>query len=112
MKGEVGSCCHPPISMSKKWETVRPRPTAHHKAARKPKQAQATENELHRIIAILHKWGIHSLGQLAALDKEQLANRLGPQAVRMWERANGKATRVLKLVQPVETFAETFEFEN
>jgi len=24
-------------------------------------------------IAILHKWGIHTLGQLAALDKEELA---------------------------------------
>jgi protein ImuB len=30
----------------------------------------------------------------------------------MWERANGKATRLLKFVQPPEVFAETFEFEN
>ncbi|MFL6539595.1 MAG: hypothetical protein ACJ8HU_02430 [Chthoniobacterales bacterium] len=112
MKGEVGSCCHPPISVSKKWETIRPRPTSPETGASKAKQAQAAQSELHRIIAILHKWGIHSLGQLAGLDKEQLANRLGPVAVRMWERANGKATRVLKLVQPTEVFAEVFEFEN
>jgi protein ImuB len=30
----------------------------------------------------------------------------------MWERASGKATRLLKLVQPPESFAETFDFEN
>src|SRR4051794_13678015 len=68
--------------------------------------------EIQHIIAILHKWGIHTLGQFAALEKEQVSARLGPEAVRMWERASGKVTRLLKLVQPAETFAETFEFEN
>jgi protein ImuB len=67
---------------------------------------------MEQILAILHKWGIHTLGQLAALDKEQLGARLGPEAVRMWERANGQFNRVLKLVRPSESFAETFEFEN
>src|SRR6266567_103403 len=64
------------------------------------------------IFAILHKWGIHTLGQLAALDKEQLAARLGPEAIRMWERANGQCNRVLKLVRPAESFEENFEFEH
>jgi protein ImuB len=30
----------------------------------------------------------------------------------MWERANGQSNRVLKLIRPPESFAETFEFEN
>src|SRR6266436_3069196 len=64
------------------------------------------------ILAILHKWGIHSLGQLAALDKEELRTRLGPEAVRLWERANGTATRLLKFVLPPETFEESFEFDH
>ncbi|CAN5617718.1 hypothetical protein BH18VER1_BH18VER1_18820 [soil metagenome] len=68
--------------------------------------------ERRQIISILHKWGIHTLGQCAALQKEQVSNRLGAEAVRMWERANGKATRLLKLVQPAERYEETFEFEN
>lgn len=68
--------------------------------------------EVRRIIGILHKWGVHTLGQLAALPKDELSHRLGPEAVRMWERANGKSTRLLKLVQPPELFAEEFEFEN
>src|SRR5436190_13479423 len=65
-----------------------------------------------RILAILHKWGIHTLGQLAALDKEELRNRLGAEAIRLWERANGTATRLLKFVQPPETFDESFEFDH
>ena len=63
------------------------------------------------IFAILHKWGIHTVGQLAALDKEQLGFRLGPEAVRMWERANGRSSRLLKLIRPPESFQESFEFE-
>src|ERR1700730_14243302 len=68
--------------------------------------------EVQEIFAILHKWGIHTLGQLAALDKEQLGARLGPEAIRMWERANGAYNRVLKLVRSPESFEESFEFEN
>jgi protein ImuB len=64
------------------------------------------------ILAILHKWGIHTLGQLAALDKEELRARLGTDAVRLWERANGTATRLLKFVQPPESFDESFEFDH
>ena len=64
------------------------------------------------ILAILHKWGIHTLGQLAALDKEELRARLGAEAVRLWERANGTATRLLKFVQLPEAFDESFEFDH
>src|SRR6266849_6913185 len=74
-----------------------------------PKDRQA---EIRQIFAILHKWGIHTLGQFAALNREDLGARLGSEAVRLWERANGKTTRLLKLVQPPESFAESFEFEN
>jgi len=68
--------------------------------------------ELQQILGILHKWGIHTIGQLAALDKQQLGARLGPEAIRMWERANGQSSRVIKLIRPPESFEESFEFEN
>src|SRR6059058_4506714 len=67
--------------------------------------------QVQEIFAILHKWGIHTLGQLAALDTEQLGARLGPEAIRMWERANGRCNRLLKLIRPPESFEESFEFE-
>src|SRR5437764_9316207 len=70
------------------------------------------EPQAAEIFGILHKWGIHTLGQLAALDKEELRSRLGADAVRLWERANGTATRLLKLVQPPETFDESCDFDH
>jgi protein ImuB len=70
------------------------------------------EAKIQQILAILHKWGIHTLGELAALDKEKVGARLGPEAVQMWERANGRSNRLLKLVRPPESFEENFEFEN
>jgi nucleotidyltransferase/DNA polymerase involved in DNA repair len=74
--------------------------------------AKDREARIQQILAILHKWGIHTLGQFAALDKEQVGARLGPEAVRMWERANGQSNRLLNLVRPPESFEESFEFEN
>src|SRR6266567_1535069 len=78
----------------------------------KAEAANASSVRTQEILAILHKWGIHTLGQLAALDKEELRNRLGPEVVRLWERANGTATRLLKFVQPPEAFDESFEFDH
>ena len=74
--------------------------------------AKDRQAEVQQILAILHKWGIHTLGQLAVLDKEQLATRLGSEVVRMWERANGQSSRLLKFVRPPESFEESFEFEH
>jgi len=68
--------------------------------------------EIERILSILHQWGIHTLGQLAALSRDDLTTRLGARAVELWERANGRAERILKLVSPPESFVESFEFEN
>ena len=72
----------------------------------------SSELQIAQILAIFRKWGIHTLGQLAALNKEDLRNRLGSDAVRLWERANGTATRLLKFVQPPEAFDESFEFDH
>src|ERR1700741_1751826 len=76
------------------------------------KRAKERQTELQNIFAILHKWGIHTLGQLAAFDKEELRARLGSDAVRLWERASGTATRLLKLIEPPESFEENFEFDH
>ena len=73
---------------------------------------QKEEAALSQIIAILHKWGVHTLGGLAALERDQLAARLGPAAGRLWEEANGKSNRLFRLVRPTEVFAELIEFEH
>src|SRR5882724_11995767 len=68
--------------------------------------------EIARVLDILHRWGIHTLGQFAALDKEDVGARLGPIGLQLWDRAKGKNTRLLKLVPSPESFEEAFEFEN
>jgi protein ImuB len=75
-------------------------------------QTSSSDLSTSEILRIFRSWGIHTLGQLAALDKEELRNRLGNEAVRLWERANGTATRPLKFVQPPETFHESYEFDH
>jgi protein ImuB len=69
------------------------------------------EKTIPEIISLLHKWGIHTCGDFIRLDKEEIRARLGCEAVRLWERARGQSMRLLKLVQPPESFLETFEFE-
>ena len=78
----------------------------------KAKAAKERQAEIGRVLDILHRWGIESLGQFAALEKEAVAARLGPIGVQLWERATGKTTRLLKLVPVRESFEEAFEFEN
>lgn len=79
-----------------------------------PSKQSAAERakELAHIFSILHKWGVHTLGDLAAFQPEPLGARLGPTAVRLWEQATGRATRLLRLVRPAEVFREEVEFDH
>ena len=77
--------------------------------SRKTKEREA---EIARVLDILHRWGIHTLGQFAALKKEEVGTRLGAVGLQLWDRARGKTTRLLRLIPPPESFEEAFEFEN
>ncbi len=87
------------------------RPERGHRNRRHPSAGAARAAEISHIIAILHQWGVRTLGQLAALEPDQLGTRLGPTAVELWEQANGRATRLLRLVRPAEVFREELEFD-
>ncbi|MEQ1861209.1 MAG: hypothetical protein ABMA13_14905, partial [Chthoniobacteraceae bacterium] len=69
-------------------------------------------NPPEQLHALLGDWGIHTLGQLTSLPRGELADRLGPDADRLWQRAAGQTGRLLRLVRPVEEFAEAFDFEH
>src|ERR1041384_1190953 len=78
----------------------------------KSKAAKERQAAIGRVLGLLRRWGIESLGQFAALEKEAVAPRLGPIGGALWERATGKGTRRLKLVRGGETFGEDLELEN
>ena len=61
---------------------------------------------------LLHRWGIHTLGEFAALSREQVVARLGSIAAGLWDRAAGRAERPLRLVRAPEIFAEAMELEH
>ena len=63
------------------------------------------------IAAVLKSWGITTLGGLTGLKKDDVAARFGPDGVRLWDRASGRSTRLLRLVRPLESYEEAFDFE-
>ena len=78
----------------------------------KAQGSKGPETTASDILEILRKWGIHTVGQFARLEKQEVATRLGPVGLQLWERARGKGTRLLQLISPPESFEEAFEFEN
>jgi protein ImuB len=64
------------------------------------------------LLTILQSWGIQTIGQLVALPMAQVCERLGPEAVELWERAHGGRLRPLRLVKPQEFFSEQTDLEN
>jgi protein ImuB len=64
------------------------------------------------ILEILKRWGIQTVGQLLALGKDSITERLGPIATELFNRVSPDSPRPLKLVAPTEEFSEQMEFEN
>ena len=63
------------------------------------------------ISEILEKWGIRTVGAYLALGKDKIAERLGPEAVNLFDLASTRQARPLRMVVPAETFEESIEFE-
>ena len=64
------------------------------------------------ILSILKRWGIRTLGEFTALKKNNLAERLGAEAIELFDRATANEIRPLNLIQPKKIFEETVEFES
>ncbi|MDB6169076.1 MAG: Nucleotidyltransferase/DNA polymerase involved in repair-like protein [Verrucomicrobia bacterium] len=62
-------------------------------------------------LAILRNWGLQTLGDLTALTKADVGQRLGARGVALWERAAGETTRVLRLVEPSRSFVAEWAYE-
>ena len=64
------------------------------------------------ILSILNRWGIQTVGALLALGKDNIMERLGPEAAELFNRVSPDSPRPLKLVVPKEEFSEQMDFEN
>jgi protein ImuB len=63
------------------------------------------------LLDILKSWGIRTLGALTRLPREEIGQRLGLEALSLWDRAAGRSTKMLQLVQPPEKFEESIDFD-
>ncbi|HET7624426.1 MAG TPA: DNA polymerase Y family protein [Verrucomicrobiae bacterium] len=72
----------------------------------------AALNPAPEILEILSRWGIQTAGQFLALGKNEIAERLGENALELFARVSTDSIRPLKLISPSETFCEQMEFEN
>jgi protein ImuB len=60
----------------------------------------------------LQLWGIHTLGQLIALERSEVTGRLGPDAAILYDHAAGSKHRLLRLHRPPSSFAVTTHLEH
>ncbi|MEO5961051.1 MAG: DNA polymerase Y family protein [Opitutaceae bacterium] len=64
------------------------------------------------LAAILHAWGLRTLGDLTALPRDEIVRRFGAEGLALWQRAAGGAPRPLHPVALPQTFSAEMEFEN
>jgi protein ImuB len=63
------------------------------------------------ILEILEMWGVRTVGAFLALGKDNIAQRLGPDAVELFELASSRRVRPINRIIPAETFEEAMDFE-
>jgi len=64
------------------------------------------------LLDLLDLWGIHTLGDLAALPEAGIAERLGEEAARLCALARATLTRPLRVHKPEEFYAGRIEIEH
>ncbi len=73
-----------------------------------PVDALAPPREIREILS---RWGVETAGEFLALGKDEIANRLGADALELFRRVSTGSIRPLKLVSPPDDFSEQIEFE-
>lgn len=64
-----------------------------------------------RTLDVLRRWGIHHVAQFIALGKDAIAERLGPEALELFDRVSPDRVRPLDIVPVPASFDEEMEFE-
>lgn len=64
------------------------------------------------LAAVLHNWGLRTLGDLTALPRDEIVRRFGTEGLTLWQRAAGGDARPLHPIAPPQTFSATLELEH
>lgn len=72
----------------------------------------ATAEPSPTLAAIFATWGVHTLGDLTDLPRDELVRRFGADGLALWQRASGGEPRPLRPVIPLQTFSASLEFED
>lgn len=64
------------------------------------------------LAGVLASWGLHTLGDLVALPRDEIVRRFGREGLTLWQRAHGGETRPLRRVVPAQQFTAATEFEH
>lgn len=68
-------------------------------------------NPAPQILDILQRWGIRTVGDFIALGKNRVTERLGPDALELFDQVSLTKVRPLKLITPSEQFTEAMDLE-
>jgi len=100
----------PPCSLLEAGTPIRVVPPGEERAflAALPLTALPASEEL---LSLLERFGISTLGQLAALPADGLERRLGPEGMRAWRLARGEDPRPLIATPEKERFLEETDLE-
>jgi len=63
-------------------------------------------------LPVLHLWGLRALGDFRRLPRQEIAERMGPNALRLHDILHGKIRRLLHLHRPVESYVQIIHFES
>lgn len=64
------------------------------------------------LFEILSTWGLHTLGDLTRLPRQEIAARLGPPGMALWDQAAGRNQRLLRLVRPPQDYSLALDLED
>ena len=63
-------------------------------------------------LPVFHLWGLRTLGDFRRLPRQEIAERMGPDALRVHDILQGRICRLLKLHRSIETYAQSVCFES
>ncbi len=65
-----------------------------------------------QLLETLHRWGLRHLGAFLKLSRQDVATRLGAEALALWDDASATEPRPLNLAHPAPRFEQELDFEH